>query len=63
VTSLARALGARDDALMSGAEAAMVASVTDGGGRPGAVTHTEAATARDLMRVRYGRPGWHQSGT
>ena len=63
VTSLARALGARDDALMPGAEAAIVASVTDCVGRPGGVTHTEVATARDLMRVRYGRPGWHQSGT
>jgi lipoate---protein ligase len=63
VTSLARALGAPGDVLVSAAEAAVVASVADGRGRPGCVTDEETAIARDLMRSRYGRPGWHQRGT
>ncbi len=63
VTSIARALGARDEALGAAAEAAVVASIANGAGRPGCVTEEEAAMARELMPARYGRPAWHQSGT
>ncbi len=64
VTSLARALGPTDgSALGAAAEAAVVASIADGGARPGEITDEEAAMARELMTVRYARPDWHRSGT
>lgn len=71
VTSLARASSARNDTrndrtqadtLGAAAEAAVVASISGGTGRYGRVTHEEAATASDLIRTRYGQPGWHRSG-
>lgn len=72
VTSLARALGSGGgDAagttpgrtLGSAAEAAVVASIADGHAQPGEVMDEETVIARELMRTRYGRAGWHRSGT
>jgi hypothetical protein len=67
VTSLALALDTPDDpmglqALMTTAEAAVMAEVADGTGRRGRVSDEEAATAGELIRARYGQPGWHRTG-
>ncbi len=67
VTSLALALDgtgsrATRETLGAAAEAAVVAQVADANGRRGWVTDEEAATARELVRARYGQAEWHRTG-
>lgn len=64
VTSLARETAATGRPGLDPAtvDAAVVAAVTHGAGRPGAVTEDEAAMADRLMQARYARPSWHEHG-
>ncbi len=64
VTSLAREAGGtgRRGPDPATVDAAVVAAVTHGAGRSGAVTEEEAASADRLWQARYGRPSWHAHG-